>query len=400
MRILKYVVLLSGIAFFLNSCDSESPNQINLSGTITSDEGPLILSYVDAQKRSPIPLDTMELTDGKFSFSWSSDSVNFYTINTSKNYYIPLLIESGESVQLDISGQDVDRKYTVDGSPGSKRILDINEVSLYALERVDSLDQIANQFRDSANYGQVKQALDITFQKILDQASNGMKKFIDDDPGNLTNLLIFSQKIGRQELVSPINDFDYYEKVAEAFKTKYPNNQHTNFFAKAMEQNRVQAEEMKIKREAQSKLVPGAEVPEISLPSPDGDFKNLSDLKGKIVLVDFWAAWCGPCRAENPNLLRMYNEYKSKGFEVFSVSLDGLAQQPDPKSDWTTAIEKDGLIWENHVSDVLGRNSTVARRFGLMNIPYTILVDREGKIIQTNLRGPALEAKLKEVLGS
>ena len=126
----------------------------------------------------------------------------------------------------------------------------------------------------------------------------------------------------------------------------------------------------------------------------------ISDLKGKIVLVDFWAAWCGPCRAENPNLLRMYNEYKSKGFEVFSVSLDGLAQQPDPKSDWTTAIEKDGLIWENHVSDLLGRNSTVSRRFGLMNIPYTILVDREGKIIQTNLRGPALEAKLKEVLGS
>lgn len=400
MRILKLATALASVALLFSSCEPESTNKNSITGTISEEEGPLIFSYIDAAKGAPIPMDTLEVVDGKFSFTWESDSVNFYTINTKKNYYIPVLIESGEAIHLDIIGQDIDRKYTVTGSPGSQRILDINEVSLYAIKRVDSLDKIANQFKDSANYGEVKRVLDGTFQKILDEASRGMKSFIDEDPGNLTNLLIFSQKVARADLISPIEDFEYFEKVSVGLKEKYPDNQHTKFFDKIMVQNRAQAEQNRRKTEAQSTLIPGSQIPEISLPSPEGDFKSLSSLKGKIVLVDFWAAWCRPCRAENPNLVRMYNEYKNKGFEVFSVSLDGLPQQPDPKSDWTGAIRADGLVWENHVSDLLGWGSTVAGRFGIKGIPYTILIDREGKIIQLNLRGPALEAKLKEVLGS
>ncbi|MGB0176745.1 MAG: TlpA family protein disulfide reductase, partial [Owenweeksia sp.] len=147
-------------------------------------------------------------------------------------------------------------------------------------------------------------------------------------------------------------------------------------------------------------LAPGKPVPNIAMTGPDGTTHNLADLRGKVVLVDFWAGWCRPCRAENPNLVRMYNEYKGKGFEVFSVSLDGLPQQPNPKEDWTKAIEDDGLLWKNHVSDLQGWNSSVVRQFGFMSIPYTILVDREGNIIATELRGPQLEAKLKEVLGA
>lgn len=400
MKLFKITAVFAAIALIFSSCETESANGIKLSGTITADEGPIILSYIDATKGAPIPMDTMEVVEGKFESSWDSDSVNFYTITTAKGFYIPVLIESGEQIQLDIDGENTDRKYTVAGSPGSQRLLDINDVSIYALKRVDSLDRIVEQFKDSANYGQVKEVLDITFQKVLAQAKNGMKKFIDEDPGNLTNLIIFSQKVAGAELISPMEDFEYYEKVDQGFKERYPNNQHTKFFGKAAAQIKLQVEQNKAKTQTQAQLVPGSAIPEISLPSPSGEFKNLSDLKGKIVLVDFWAAWCRPCRAENPNLVRMYEKYKSRGFEVFSVSLDGLPQQPDPKSDWTGAIAADGLVWENHVSDLLGWSSTVAKRFGLKGIPYTILIDRAGNIIQTNLRGPALEAKLKEVLGS
>jgi thiol-disulfide isomerase/thioredoxin len=112
------------------------------------------------------------------------------------------------------------------------------------------------------------------------------------------------------------------------------------------------------------------------------------------VLVDFWASWCGPCRGENPNVVKAYNKYKDKGkgFTVFSVSLD------DDKDRWVKAIAADGLAWPNHVSDLQKWNNAAAAAYGVQSIPASFLLDPSGKIIGKNLRGPALEAKLAEVL--
>ncbi len=130
----------------------------------------------------------------------------------------------------------------------------------------------------------------------------------------------------------------------------------------------------------------------ISLPAPDGKNKSLHDLKGKVVLLDFWASWCGPCRKENPNVVNAYNKFKDKGFTVFSVSLDQDRQR------WLGAIEKDGLVWNNHVSDLKGWGSAGARLYGVRGIPATYLIGPDGKIIGKDLRGAALERKLAEVL--
>lgn len=143
-------------------------------------------------------------------------------------------------------------------------------------------------------------------------------------------------------------------------------------------------------RRIQAQLI-GAEAPQISLPTPEGDTLRLSDLRGKVVLIDFWASWCGPCRRENPRVKALYETYKDQGFDILGVSLDRS------KDSWVKAIAQDGLTW-HHVSDLKYWSSQAARTYGVSSIPHTVLVDREGRIVAKKLRGAALEKKVAEML--
>ena len=133
------------------------------------------------------------------------------------------------------------------------------------------------------------------------------------------------------------------------------------------------------------------EAVEIAQADSTGKMRKLSDLKGKYVLIDFWASWCGPCRKENPTAVAAYKKYHDKGFEIFSVSLD------QDRAKWLAAIEKDGLIWSNHVSDLKGWGNEAAALYSVTSIPRTVLVDKNGMVIDHNLRGEALEARLKTI---
>ncbi len=134
----------------------------------------------------------------------------------------------------------------------------------------------------------------------------------------------------------------------------------------------------------------GQVAPDFTLADKDGKTLSLSSLRGKYVLIDFWASWCAPCRQENPNVVKMYTTYKDKGFDVLGVSLD----QTKPR--WIKAIEDDGLLW-NQVSDLKGWSSDVAKMYGVSSIPYSFLVDANGVIVAKNLRGKELADKLKEI---
>jgi thiol-disulfide isomerase/thioredoxin len=139
-------------------------------------------------------------------------------------------------------------------------------------------------------------------------------------------------------------------------------------------------------------LSPGSIAPNFEELGTDRKTTNsLANLKGKVVLIDFWASWCGPCRKENPNVVRLYEKYKDQGFTVMSVSLD------TEKDKWIAAIKKDKLTWPNHVSDLGGWESRVGKLYYVNSIPFTVLVDKEGKIINTNLRGEELENELKKI---
>ena len=142
-----------------------------------------------------------------------------------------------------------------------------------------------------------------------------------------------------------------------------------------------------------SKYGQGDMAPDIVMNDPDGNERKLSDLRGSVVLLDFWASWCGPCRRENPSVVRAYEKYKDQGFEVFSVSLDSDANR------WRKAIEQDQLTWPNHVSDLQGWRNGAAREYGISSIPHTMLIDRDGAILATHLRGSGVESALRGVFG-
>jgi thiol-disulfide isomerase/thioredoxin len=172
-----------------------------------------------------------------------------------------------------------------------------------------------------------------------------------------------------------------------------------------------QVENQMSQQMAAEKIKVGELAPDISLPGPDGKSRALSSLKGKVVLLDFWASWCGPCRKANPHVVETYKKYKGQGFDVFSVSLDGVdprmsARMPaeelerrknDGKTKWQNAIEQDNLMWDNHVSDLQHWGSAPAATYGVTSIPKTFLIGRDGKIVAINPRDN-LEAEVKKAL--
>ena len=186
--------------------------------------------------------------------------------------------------------------------------------------------------------------------------------------------------------IDPRNDFATYESVVKQLVTCFG----ISPSIKNLEKTYLG---MKQKALANDKFAPGKIAPDFEEALPDGTLMKLSDLRGNIVLLDFWASWCKPCRRENPHVVKLYEKYKDKGFTVMSVSLDKA------KANWLAAIEQDNLSWPYHVSDLKFWSSKAAKLYGVSGIPFTVLIDKEGKIIRTRLRGVDLENELARILG-
>lgn len=199
-----------------------------------------------------------------------------------------------------------------------------------------------------------------------------------------------------------------YKEVSNRLNNQYKDSEYAKAYVTVI-QNMEKAGEMQASND---KIKVGSVAPNISLPDPNGKTRSLADLKGKVVLLDFWASWCGPCRRANPMVVGLYNKYKDKGFTVFSVSLDGLderskaritdeamlkTKQAEEKAKWLEAIAKDNLTWENHVCELKKWDTQSARDYGVQGIPMTFLIDKNGKIAAVNPH-ENLEEELKKLL--
>jgi thiol-disulfide isomerase/thioredoxin len=241
-----------------------------------------------------------------------------------------------------------------------------------------------NQKRDSASaylqrYPEQQAEIQQSFQNEFYQFSAYRQRFISMNPNSAALLAVISSLDFDKE-------FSVYEAVINQLMTSFKG-------APTADAAYKQFMGVKAQREANMFLAPGKPAPDFTQNDVNGKPISLSSLKGKVVLIDFWASWCGPCRKENPNVVKLYEKYKDAGFTILSVSLD------DNKVSWMTAIEKDKLVWPNHVSDLKKRSNEVARLYQVSGIPFTVLVDKEGNIIDTKLRGVELERALATIFG-
>jgi peroxiredoxin len=318
-----------------------------------------------------IPLDSTSIdADGNFEMDAKISEKGFYRLSLNPNNYIILILDSNDVVKVSGDAENIAETYTIESPGDSKLLWELNNYLKKNYRMRDSLQQVFQEYMYHPDRDSVGRVLENQYNQSVENLSTFVKSFIDNNPQSFATLAAIEQ-------LNPDSDFEYFKKVAANLNEKYPE----SAYVKGL-QNRVT--EM-------SRTAIGSVAPELELRNPDGQTVKLSDLRGKVVLIDFWASWCKPCRMENPNVVRMYNQYKSKGFEIFGVSLD------KEKEAWINAIKEDNLTWF-HASDLQMWSSPVVRLYGFTGIPYTVLVDEEGKIIAKNLRGEQLERKLEEVL--
>ncbi len=335
---------------------------------------------VYGKDQAPLLVDSAKLagTTGNIELKGKGTKEGIYELVFGDNVLAIPLVNDVKNIGIQVDLGKKNDYYTVNESDASRQLQELlnsvgkknNEIEK-SFTRLDSLKQV------NATDSLLLSATAVKNASIL-ELNNYLKKFIQTTPNGTLGFLALSWA---SRSFAP-SDFD---EAMKNLKAKFPQ----NTFIADMDKNNSAAQQSR--DQASSGSWVGKSVPELTLPDVHGRQVSISSFKGKYVLIDFWASWCGPCRMENPNVVQAYNEFKGKNFTILGVSLDKDADS------WKKAIAQDHLTW-THISDLKYWGSQAVETFGFQGIPFNVLVDPSGKIIAQELRGRDLENKLKEVL--
>lgn len=372
----KFLWIAVGIVT-LAGCKQSEKGNFTVEATIQN--APLQKVYLEELSLNDVKVvDTAKIEDasGKFSFHGIAPEESLYRIRFEEGNKLIIFPLKGGTLKIKGDYNALDKL----GFEGSDAATELNQFLAQISLRGQALRSAAMSFDSLRNANTPDSLLQLT-QEALTQQQQQFISFIENfanhtkSPANA--VFAVNMLPTKEDLVAAKEVFDNMEK-------RFPE----SHLVKTMmeEYKKLTSEESN-----HAAVGLGQTAPEIKLPDPNGKEIALSSLRGKYVLVDFWASWCAPCRAENPNVVKAYQQYKDKNFTIFSVSLD------QKKEVWVKAIKDDGLTW-NHVSDLKFWDSEPAKAYGVEAIPANFLLDPAGKIIAMNLRGEDLENKLKEVL--
>lgn len=372
---LNHLVYATLIAMIFVGCKSGS-NDALISGTIDNAGGKSAVLQGFANGK-PSTLDSTKIQpDGSFSIPKMNIERDFYRLMIGDSQRgLLMVLDSTSNLQVSANADSLAQSWSVQGSADTELLLEFTKQTDEFKVRMDSMLKANQDLRTSRDI-QDRQKLRALQQELMSEYQEYVKSFVDNNTSSAAALVAVNNLDVKSEL-------DYFRRVRDELKDKLGE----SAYWENLDQKVAQAEQ---RAEAMEKFEPGKPAPNIELKNTEGNVVSLESLEGKVVLVDFWASWCKPCRRENPNVKRVYNRFKDQGFEIYGVSLD------KKRDKWLQAIEQDGLPWV-HVSDLKGWQSAAADLYQVRSIPYTVLVDKEGKIIETGLRGKKLEEKLAEI---